>query len=76
MASKRAKRRKLRRIMCEGKNWYETKEKAERANRKYHKKHGGKWMHAYKCKFCPYWHLGHVSKIDYSRRKHNFFNIF
>ena len=69
MSSKRAKRRKLKRLMCKDKNWYKSKEQAAKASLKYHKKYGGKWLHPYKCRFCQYWHLGHVKKTDYNRKK-------
>jgi len=68
MASKRARRRKLRSHMCTGKKAYAKKNRALRAIFE-SRKSGLDWMNAYKCRFCGKWHIGHLRKYDYNRRK-------
>lgn len=56
MASKRGVKRRERRRACEGKVAHPSLDGALTAKRK-----SGHDVHAYKCKWCGFWHLGRMS---------------
>ena len=58
-----ASKRKVRRKSCEGKIRYNTVEEAEKArNHVFHKNPEihRTYLNVYKCKFCGYYHFGHL----------------
>lgn len=75
MASKRAKRRKLRKHMCENKKSYPDSQSAIKA-KKYYYQHYKTKLNAYKCRFCGLWHLGHWQKNNDLQKKRDYFHFF
>jgi len=56
MSSKRRQRRN----QCAGKSRHESKENADYAAYLMRRDKRA-WLHAYKCRFCRHWHVGHTA---------------
>lgn len=54
-----ASKRNIRRKSCEGKQQYGSLSDAIAASRKAVWRTDGDAIHAYKCRFCGHWHIGH-----------------
>lgn len=62
-----ASKRHLRRSSCDGKVRHPDKGAALGVARIMRKKHPGEMYHAYKCKFCGMYHVGHTGRLHRAR---------